>query len=111
VGRIRVDIQRNRGQLEVTVADDGRGIEVPLVMAAARAARAPQYRDDLGAEEALMLIALPGVSTAPQVTPLSGRGIGMSVVAENVRRLSGELSIESQPGEGTRIRITIPTGN
>jgi two-component system chemotaxis sensor kinase CheA len=58
--------------------------------------------------EALRLIFAPGFSTAEQISQLSGRGVGMDVVRSAVERVGGRVDLDSQPGEGTTVRVTLP---
>ena len=62
----------------------------------------------MGAQEALNLILLPGVSTAEKVTNVSGRGVGMDVVKTNIERVGGSIEIQTQLGEGTTFKIKLP---
>lgn len=62
----------------------------------------------MGDGEIIDLIFAPGFSTATQVTGLSGRGVGMDAVRNSVERLGGRVAIESRPGQGTTIRLTLP---
>ncbi|WP_437977910.1 chemotaxis protein CheW [Sorangium sp. So ce295] len=103
-GVVRVScFERSSNQLELGVADDGRGIDRALV--ARRAGRpAPE------SEAALLdLITLPGLSTLDQATKTSGRGLGMDIVRRiAVEQLSGELSVSTSPGAGTTFTLRIP---
>ena len=56
----------------------------------------------------LNLIFLPGFSTAEKVTNVSGRGVGMDVVKTNIEKIGGTVDLQSQPGEGTTLKIKIP---
>ena len=58
--------------------------------------------------EVLNLIFLPGFSTAEKVTNVSGRGVGMDVVKTNIEKIGGTVDLQSQPGEGTTLKIKIP---
>jgi two-component system chemotaxis sensor kinase CheA len=89
--------------LEVTVTDDGAGIDRQRV---ARKARREEPRDD---RELLELITRPGLSTQEVVTENSGRGMGMDIVKRiTVEQLGGELALESTPGRGTTFTLRIP---
>jgi two-component system chemotaxis sensor kinase CheA len=59
-------------------------------------------------EEVFALIFRPGFSTAEKVTEVSGRGVGMDVVKRNVEALSGSITIQSEPGHGTTLKIKLP---
>lgn len=109
-GRIRVDIEQRGGQIEITVTDDGRGIDATAVRnkAAERGLVTLQEAEQLTEKEVYKLLLLPGFSTADTVTKLSGRGVGLDVVKTSVNRLHGELTIHSTIGEGTRFSISVP---
>ncbi|MEM9137785.1 MAG: chemotaxis protein CheW, partial [Cyanobacteria bacterium P01_F01_bin.42] len=62
----------------------------------------------MGEQEALNLVFLPGLSTAEQVTNLSGRGVGMDVVQTNIDKIGGSIDVSSQPGRGTSFKLKIP---
>lgn len=109
-GRIEVIIEQRGGQIELTVGDDGRGIDPTVVRAKAveRGLLSDGEAEALSEEEVYKLLLLPGFSTAQTVTQLSGRGVGLDVVRTSVTRLHGQLDIESALGEGTRFIITVP---
>src|SRR5690606_30074544 len=92
------------------VEDDGCGIDPSSIRRTAQARNAAPA-DDIGRmsdAEALELIFAPGLSTASEVTDLSGRGVGMDVVRSTVERLGGQVGVESAPGSGTTIRLSLP---
>jgi two-component system chemotaxis sensor kinase CheA len=96
--------ERHSG-LVVEVADNGRGIDWTEVAArAARAGLAAQSQRDL--ERALFS---DGISTAQNVTDISGRGIGMGALLAATHELGGELRVESRANEGTLVRFTVPS--
>ncbi|WP_102126340.1 response regulator [Deinococcus planocerae] len=110
LGTLRVRAVARGHHLDVEVSDDGRGIDVAAVRerALARGLRSAAELQAMSDEAALHLILLPGLSTAREVTAEAGRGVGMDVVASNVRRLGGELLIRSRPGEGTTFTLRVP---
>ena len=94
----------------IEVADDGRGDRH-----ARRCARAPRRKGIVAAaatccseRETLDLIFAPGISTRSEVTETSGRGVGMDVVHTNLTALGGVVDVESTPGRGTTISMTLP---
>jgi len=102
--------QKDGGRAEITVSDDGAGIDLAKVRAAAvklehLPPEAAEMFDDSGA---LALIFHSGISTSPIVTDLSGRGLGLAIVREKVERLDGTIAVETQPGAGTAFRIILP---
>jgi two-component system chemotaxis sensor kinase CheA len=109
-GRIEVSARRERDRVILEVSDDGRGMD-PESLRRSAVARGAIGADEAAAlpdPEALLLACLPGVSTAGQVTDVSGRGVGMDAVKRSVESLSGTLSIESRRGEGTRFTLRLP---
>lgn len=96
-------VERADNQLELTVSDDGRGIDAAAV---ARRAGVPVPAT---AEGLLELLARPGLSTRTEVTTTSGRGVGMDVVRRiAVDELHGELTLMTTPGRGTTFSLRIP---
>ncbi|MDZ7705300.1 MAG: Hpt domain-containing protein [Trueperaceae bacterium] len=105
---LRASHQGNHVYLEV--ADDGAGLDIAAIRAQAQR-RGLRDADELAAlsdAEAQQLIFLPGLSTAPEITTAAGRGVGMDVVAERLRRLKGDIAIDSTPGVGTRFTLRLP---
>ena len=98
------------GRLTLTVKDDGAGIDAGAIRTAvaAKGLRTPEQLAALADDAVIDLVFLPGFSTAAEVTDLSGRGVGMDAVREAVQRLGGSLSISSQPGAGTTVRLDMP---
>ncbi|OGQ55801.1 MAG: hypothetical protein A3J24_10700 [Deltaproteobacteria bacterium RIFCSPLOWO2_02_FULL_53_8] len=94
----------------VEVGDDGCGIDDALVRekAALRGIAPRDYLNAISRQEAIELIFTPGFSTRDTVNETSGRGVGMDVVMENIRRLSGMINVETVKGKGTRVILTIP---
>uniref|UniRef100_UPI0035938F5D chemotaxis protein CheA n=1 Tax=Desulfococcus sp. TaxID=2025834 RepID=UPI0035938F5D len=94
----------------IEISDDGRGMDPDEIRrtAAARGIATPEELDPMSRRELLELVMRPGFSTAREVTRVSGRGVGMDVVRQNVERLAGTIEIDSRIGEGTRFRIKIP---
>jgi two-component system chemotaxis sensor kinase CheA len=109
-GRIEVSARRERDRVILEVTDDGRGMDPAALRKAAVA------RGALGAEAAaalpdadvLLLACLPGVSTAGEVTEVSGRGVGMDAVKRSAEALGGTLSIQSRPGVGSQFTLRLP---
>jgi len=105
---IRTHQQRNTVVLEIS--DDGRGINLEEVRqkAVEKGLRTQAQVDVMGTEEAVQLIFLWGLSTAPVGSDVAGRGVGMDVVATTIRRLRGNLNVETRNGLGTTIRLRVP---
>ncbi len=109
-GSIRVSATRRGNYLVIDIQDDGNGMDVGVIKqtAVARGLRRAEDVIKLSNEEALELIFLPGLSTASTVSDRAGRGVGMDIVYSSVRKLKGEVSIQTEPGFGTRISLRIP---
>jgi chemosensory pili system protein ChpA (sensor histidine kinase/response regulator) len=108
VGRISVSLTRDGAEVVVVVTDDGAGINVKLIREKAVSLGLIERHAKLTDEEAMQLILEPGFSTAGQVTQSAGRGVGMDVVATEVKKLGGGLFIESTAGKGSRFTIRLP---
>lgn len=109
-GMLRLEAARERSQVIIRVEDDGRGIQRHRVLARAvsRGLVAAQAAESLDDEGVYALLTRPGFSTADTVTDVSGRGVGLDVVATRVRALGGTLEIASAPGEGTAFTLRLP---
>ncbi len=102
--------QRDASKVEITIRDDGAGIDAAAVKAAAVKNGALSEADaaQLSESAALALIFQSGVSTSPIITEISGRGLGMAIVREKVEKLGGQIAIETRLREGTTFRILLP---
>jgi len=111
-GRIGIGIERRSAHLVVTVRDDGRGLDPRAIKqeAVERGLVGPAEAVRLSEAEVLQLITLPGFSTSPALSEVSGRGVGMDIVRSGVEALGGRLRIETRPGRGTRFEMTFPIG-
>ncbi len=110
VGRITVASRHRNGRLEITVTDDGRGIDRAALRERALARRlvAPEVAARLAEDDWFEFLFMPGFSTRDEVTELSGRGVGLDVVRDMVHGLGGELTVHSEPGRGTRFTLALP---
>lgn len=107
-GRISLDLSREGGDIIFDIRDDGAGVPLDAVRRKAikRGLLAPE--STLSDRDVLQFILQPGFSTAEKITQISGRGVGMDVVHEEVRQLGGLMSIDSVPGKGVHFRIRLP---
>ncbi|MBY0522031.1 MAG: response regulator [Gemmataceae bacterium] len=103
--RLTVAAALRGNRVEVTVADDGRGLDLAALRKQARERGLPEIVDD---REAADLVFLPGLSTAPAITDVSGRGVGMDAVKNRIEALHGSVDVEFTPGQGTRFRLSLP---
>jgi two-component system, chemotaxis family, sensor kinase CheA len=109
VAKLTLSAARERSSVVIRVSDDGRGIDVNKVLD--RALGAGLLEPDQGMlsdAEVLSLIARPGFSTTTRVTDISGRGVGLDVVATKVRSLGGSVELSTDAGAGTEIRLELP---
>ena len=109
-GMVRLNASHQGNQIVIEITDDGRGIDRAKVTSKAleRGLITPEEAVRLSDSEVLNLIFHSGLSTAAQVTGISGRGVGMDVVRSVLERLKGTISIETDPGHGTRFLLKVP---
>ncbi len=108
-GILRLEARHEEGEVQITISDDGRGMDRKRLIAKAMdkgliEGDGSQLSDD----EALQLIFKPGFSTAEQITDISGRGVGMDVVRKNLEDIKGRVEVASKLGVGTTITLHIP---
>jgi two-component system chemotaxis sensor kinase CheA len=107
-GCVRIEAFQRGNHVVIAVSDDGRGIDVESVRAQAAASGIIQPGEALTEKETLDLVFAPGFSTRSEVTETSGRGVGMDVVRHNLTLLGGVVDVDSTPGRGSTISMTLP---
>lgn len=109
-GRLELSVQnRSGGSVEVTLSDDGKGIDPTEITALARQLRLiPAEGPDLSDREAFDLLFRSGFTTRAAVNALSGRGLGLAIVREKAEQIGGSASVESRKGLGTTFRLEVP---
>ncbi|MDR3461812.1 MAG: chemotaxis protein CheW [Beijerinckiaceae bacterium] len=109
-GTIHIAASHEAGYITITVSDDGRGLSLEKIKAKAlaRGLVAPADLDRMTDEAIYRFIFLPDFSTATQITNISGRGIGLDVVRENIETIGGSISVAAKPGKGTSFGLKIP---
>jgi two-component system chemotaxis sensor kinase CheA len=109
-GLISVRAAYDAGQITIDIADDGRGLDAERIHAKALALGLVAEPDfgKLTDSDIFPLVFTPGFSTAEDVTKVSGRGVGMDVVRENVQSIGGAISLASRRGKGTCVTLRIP---
>lgn len=109
-GVLRLRAEQRGDRLVVEVSDDGRGIDLKAVRQAAieRGMLSQQEAAALNEAETLELIFRSGLSTTRQVSAISGRGVGMDVVRQNVEQLRGLIQAQTQAGQGATFVLTLP---
>ncbi len=107
-GTIHLDLQREGAEVMVKVSDDGAGMKLNAIRDKGLALGLIQPGQSLSDEDAMQLILEPGFSTAGSVTQQAGRGVGMDVVATEIKRLGGSLNMETRAGQGTSFTVRLP---
>jgi two-component system, chemotaxis family, sensor kinase CheA len=109
-GRLSLRAFHEGGQVIIEVSDDGAGVDLLAVKRKAleNGLITADHARDMSETEAMELIFLPGFSTAKQITSISGRGVGMDVVRTNIAKIGGKVTVSSEPGRGTTLKIRIP---
>ncbi|NOY79065.1 MAG: hybrid sensor histidine kinase/response regulator [Calditrichaeota bacterium] len=109
-GIIRIAATQENGQIRVVIEDDGRGIDSERIKetALAKGLLTQEQLEAMTEKEALDLIFESGFSTKKVANQISGRGIGMSVVKQNISKLNGDITIETAPGKGTKFILSLP---
>ncbi len=110
LGRVEVIASNEDGFLLLKVRDDGRGLNVARLRerASAQGLLSASAAQALTDREVMQLIFNDGLSTAQQVSDVSGRGVGMGVVLENIRGLGGSVEVDSNLGRGTEVTLRVP---
>ncbi|MDA9556135.1 chemotaxis protein CheA [Vibrio sp.] len=110
-GNVYLSAFHQGGNVVIEIEDDGAGINAERVFNKAKEKgliSEHTRQSDMSDEQIFMLLFAPGLSTAEQVSDLSGRGVGMDVVKKNIEALSGSISVQSEQGKGSKFTITLP---
>ncbi|MFL6750735.1 MAG: chemotaxis protein CheA, partial [Sphingomicrobium sp.] len=110
IGLLSVSARQSGNQILIEIADDGKGIDGSKLVekALANGVIERDVAQRMSKSEKLALIFEAGLSTAKEVTAISGRGVGMDVVRSNVERIGGIVEVDSVPGKGTRMVLRVP---
>ncbi len=111
-GRLELSVASiDGGRVEICVSDDGAGVDPDVVRSAAVRSHvlSAEAAEGLSSEATVDLLFRSGFSTSSVITKISGHGLGLSIVREQVEALGGRIRIESRPGAGASIRILLPT--
>lgn len=100
---------QNAHNLVFEISDDGQGIPLEKIKSKAIEAGVIKAEESISDEEILQLVFHPGLSTAEEVSDISGRGVGMDVVNSAVRAQGGQIVVDSEPHKGTTFKISLPT--
>jgi two-component system chemotaxis sensor kinase CheA len=107
-GTVRLSAYHQGGNMVIEIADDGGGLNKKRILEKAVERGIVAADADLEDNQIYELIFAPGFSTAEKITDISGRGVGMDVVKQNIGKLRGKIEIDSTPGQGTTFRIFLP---
>lgn len=107
-GIVHLNAYHDSGSIVIEIMDDGAGIDKDKILAKAIAQGLVQDNDRLSDDEIYQLIFEPGLSTAAEITELSGRGVGLDVVKRNITALNGLINVDSELGEGSTFQIYLP---
>ncbi len=107
-GTIHLSAAHQSGRIVIEVAEDGAGLNHEKILAKANSKGLVGENEKLTLDAIAQLIFMPGLSTAEQVSNISGRGVGMDVVRRNIESMGGTVHVSSEPGKGTRFTIVLP---
>jgi chemotaxis protein histidine kinase CheA len=107
-GTVKLEASREGNTLLIAVEDDGRGLDHQAIAAKARRLGLLSSDEEPAVERLNALIFHPGFSTKAEASTISGRGVGMDVVAREVGLLKGNIDLQTRPGRGTRLTIRLP---
>jgi chemosensory pili system protein ChpA (sensor histidine kinase/response regulator) len=108
VATIKLEASREGNQVVIRIADDGAGLDYPAIQATVRKMRLSDRVHEMSPDELSQFIFYPGFSTRQEISEISGRGVGMDVVKENIQNLKGVIRVASEKGQGTTFTIRIP---
>lgn len=109
-GVVRLEARHTAGMLQITVTDDGRGVDLAGLRdkVVRKGLASAEMAERLSEAELLEFLFLPGFSTKEAVTEISGRGVGLDVVQDMVKTVGGLVRVGSKPGRGTRFTLQLP---
>jgi two-component system chemotaxis sensor kinase CheA len=119
-GQVRIDVQQRGSEVRISISDDGRGFDIEALRARANHTNGNGVNGSNGHHgsalsengsndnDAINLAFLQGVSTANQLSTISGRGVGLDVVRQAIEALQGRIHVESEPGKGSTIHLIVP---
>jgi two-component system chemotaxis sensor kinase CheA len=107
---VELSARQEGDHILITIADDGRGMRPEVIRnkAIEKGLITTEVANTLDESQCLELIFLPGFSTKDEISSVSGRGVGMDVVKTNIQKLNGVVNIQSEPGKGTVLTISLP---
>ncbi len=107
-GDVRIIVQQRGSEVRIVVSDDGAGFDLKALREASQKAGG-SLDDDSSMEEVISLAFMPGITTNQKVTAMSGRGVGLDVVRQQLETLQGRIEVDSVAGQGTTFRLSVPS--
>jgi len=107
-GRVQLEARQIGGEVEIVVADDGKGMDPEALHQKAVASGLLPADAQLSKQDMLALAFTAGLSTRETISDFSGRGVGMDVVRSNIQQMRGSVELDSTPGQGTRVTLRVP---
>ncbi len=108
MGVVHLNAYHQGGNIVIEITDDGAGLNREKILNKAIKSGLVSESDQLTDEQIDDLVFHPGLSTADEVSDISGRGVGMDVVRKNIRSLGGAVDVKSMPGKGSTFSIRLP---
>ncbi len=108
VGKLTLEAYQSEGKVVISISDDGKGLDKDRIYNKAIKVGILDLEQEITEEEIYQLIFAPGLSTAKKITDISGRGVGMDVVKNNVEKLKGKIEIITEKTKGTTFKILLP---
>lgn len=107
-GLINLSVEENSDSIILSIEDNGNGLNLEGIRKKAEELGFIKQGEALSEQKLIDVLFLPGVSTASKITDISGRGVGMDVVLQNIKRVGGKISVVNQPGKGVQFKIQVP---
>ncbi|HLP98227.1 MAG TPA: Hpt domain-containing protein [Sideroxyarcus sp.] len=108
IGEIRLSLRQESNEVVFEFSDDGAGLDIARIRQKAVDKGVIQADEELSEEQIMQLVFTSGLSTAQEVTEISGRGVGMDVVRSEITALGGRIDVSSEAGRGARFTIHLP---
>ncbi len=108
IGEIRLSLHQESNEVVFEFSDDGAGLDIARVRQKGIESGVLQEGEEIGDEQVMQLIFTPGLSTAQEITEISGRGVGLDVVRSEITALGGRIDVASELGHGVRFTIHLP---
>lgn len=107
-GTLTLRARHEAGNIVIEISDDGKGIDSDKILAKAKSSGLVGEDETLSIEKINYLVFHPGLSTAKEISDVSGRGVGMDVVKRNIQDLGGRVDVQSEKGKGSTFTIRLP---